>query len=284
MNLEKKVAVITGAGSGIGREIALEFARKKAAVVCAGRRKENLDHTVELIESENGNAFSLATDVSSKEQVENLIDEVINRFNKIDILFNNAGSFQCLGPVWEVDPSEWWKDVETNLLGTMLCCRAVLPHMLKRNEGIIINMDGGGGTPGPNIGGSGYGCSKAAIVRFTEALGGELARIKSNILVFALNPGTVMSAMVKNLLSQKDKLLWTIHLQQEIERGDVVSEDACAKATMELLDIACHELSGRTFHQDSDFVKLKIEKQRIMDDNLYVFKWVTLPDENRSNK
>lgn len=180
-----------------------------------------------------------------------------------------------MGPVWEVDPDVWWQDVRINLFGTMLCCHAVLPHMIKRNEGIIINMDGGGGTPGPNIGGSGYGTSKAAVVRFTETLAGELSRINSDVLVFALNPGTVNSEMVQHLLSQKEKSLWTNHLNKVIGTIEEAPFTACAEASIKLLEIASKELSGRTFHSDTDFDAINEEKEKIHKENLFVFKWVT---------
>jgi NAD(P)-dependent dehydrogenase (short-subunit alcohol dehydrogenase family) len=277
--LNNKVAIITGAGSGIGREIAREFARRNAFVVCAGRRVANLDQTVKLIESEQGHSIAVRTDVSQKDQVDQLVETTINQCGKIDILFNNAGSFRCLGPVWEVDPELWWRDVEINLLGTMLCCHAVLPSMINNNEGIIINMDGGGGTPGPNIGGTGYGSSKAAIIRFTESLAGELSRIKSNVLVFALNPGTVKTEMVESLLTQKEKKLWTSHLHKVIGTKDEAPFDSCAKASMKLLEIACKELAGRTFHSDTNFNHINNEKNKIKNENLYVFKWVTIEDQ-----
>ena len=273
--LKDKVAIVTGAGSGIGREIAREFARRKAIVVCAGRRRDKLDETVRLITSENGVSIAVVTDVSQKAQVDQLVEKTIDMHGKIDLLFNNAGSFQCLGPVWEVDPDAWWQDVRTNLFGTMLCCHAVLPHMIKRNAGVIINMDGGGGTPGPNIGGSGYGTSKAAIVRFTETLAGELSRINSDVLVFALNPGTVNSEMVQHLMSQKEKSLWTNHLNKVIGTNEEAPFTACAEASIKLLEIASKELSGRTFHSDTNFDAIDKEKEKIHKENLYVFKWVT---------
>lgn len=276
--LEKKVAIVTGAGSGIGRELACTFAKNGAKVICVGRRLNNLNDTVERIRNDNGFALALRADVTNQNQVENFIKITLEKFGRIDILFNNAGSFKCLGPLWEVDPKLWWKDVETNLLGTMLCCRFVLPHMMEKDSGVIFNMDGGGGTPGPNIGGSGYGSSKAAILRLTESLSHELKRVNSNVLVYAMNPGTVKTEMLNFLLSQKDKLLWSSHIPKMFGMDLEAAPDACAKGTMNLLKIASKELSGRAFHHDSDYSQIAKKRKEIEKNNLYVLKWCTLEE------
>jgi NAD(P)-dependent dehydrogenase (short-subunit alcohol dehydrogenase family) len=153
-----------------------------------------------------------------------------------------------------------------------------------KDSGIIINMDGGGGTPGPNIGGSCYGASKIAIVRLTETLAGELKRVNSKVMVFALNPGTVKSEMLDYLLSQKDKQLWSSHIPKILGTDLEAPVDASAKATMELLKIASRELSGRTFHQDDDFLKLSKNAKEIEEKNFYVMKWIPLKEEESTKE
>ena len=274
--LKEKTVILTGAGSGIGRELALEFSRNGANVICVGRRADKLEETAALIKTENGTALVVPADVTLRKDVGNLVNVTLEKFGRIDILFNNAGSFKSLGPLWEADPDLWWRDVQTNLFGTMLCCRMVLPHMIVENSGIIINMDGGGGTPGPNIGGSAYGSSKAAILRLTEGLAGELKRINSQVMVFAINPGTVKTDMLNGILSQEDKKIWFSHIPKLLGTRDEAAPDACAHGTIELLKVATKALSGRVFHHDNDFAFISKNEKTIEKENLYVLKWVVL--------
>ncbi len=279
--LDEQVAIVTGAGTGIGREIAREFAHAGAKVVCCGRRPNPVRETVELIEKEGGVGLAFQTDVSDQFQVEKMVSDTLKQFGQIDLLFNNAGSLRCIGASWQVDVQEWWQDVEINLLGTMICCHTVLPFLVKRDKGIIINMDGGGGTPGPNIGGSAYGSSKAAILRFTESLAGELERVKSSVFVFAMNPGFVQTDMIKGLMADPEKQIWRSHIPGLIGSSFEMKTDACAKATMKLLKIASPELNGRVFHSDTDFDLIEKNKKKIRDENLYVLNWTTLTQQER---
>ncbi|MCM8820498.1 MAG: SDR family NAD(P)-dependent oxidoreductase, partial [Candidatus Omnitrophica bacterium] len=115
MDINGKVAIITGSGTGIGRAIAIEFAKNGVSVVCCGRRLEKIQETVSIIKDFGGRAIAVKTDITKLEEVKNLVSETLKTFGSIDILFNNAGSFQTIGGLWEIDPEEWWKDVEINL-------------------------------------------------------------------------------------------------------------------------------------------------------------------------
>jgi NAD(P)-dependent dehydrogenase (short-subunit alcohol dehydrogenase family) len=276
MQLAGKTAIITGAGTSVGRALAIEFARAGANAVCCGRRKEQLQATVRMIEANGGCALAVPTDVSEWSQVRRMVDAALERFGQIDLLFNNAGSFQFVGAVWEADPEVWWADVRTNLLGSMQCCRAVLPHMIERNTGILLNMDGGGGSLGPNIGGSAYGCSKAAICRFTEGLARELEREGHHVLVFCMMPGFVRSEMTDYLVATPERLKWQRHVIGMRGSPAEFPADACAKATMELLRIAGPELNGRIFYVDTDFQRIGKNKSVIQNKNLYVLHLMTL--------
>ena len=114
MELHGRTAIVTGAGSGIGRELALEFARADANVVCCGRTESSLHETVALIENHGGVGAVAKTDVSHWEQVQEMVHFTLQKFGRIDVVFNNAGSFQYVGPVWEADPKAWWEDVTIN--------------------------------------------------------------------------------------------------------------------------------------------------------------------------
>jgi NAD(P)-dependent dehydrogenase (short-subunit alcohol dehydrogenase family) len=268
MELQGKTAIVTGAGTSVGRELAREFARSGASVVCCGRREAPLEQTARLIEDEGGSAVVSRTDVTDRAAVERMTAMTLERLGRIDLLFNNAGSFQSVAPVWEVDPQAWWQDVTTNLYGSLLCCRAVLPHMRERNSGVIINMDGGGGAHGPNLAGSGYGCSKAALLRFSEGLARELEIDGSAVLVFCINPGFVRTEMTEHIASTPAGRKWQGFVQDWIEKGIGKQPGDCAKATMKLLAIAGPELNGCVFDVDTDFDAVARRKPEIREKRL----------------
>src|SRR4051812_48338143 len=116
MKLKDKSVVVTGAGSGIGRALSIEFARHGANVTCVGRRRERLDETVALIHREGAVGLVAPTDITRRDDVLKTVELVVSRFGSIDVLFNNAGSFDAIGGVHEVDPEAWWRDVTMNLL------------------------------------------------------------------------------------------------------------------------------------------------------------------------
>ena len=132
------------------------------------------------------------TDVTDQGDVEALMAETVTNHGKIDLLVNNAGRFMAIGPAAEVAPQNWWQDVTVNVFGTYLCCRAAIPHMQARGAGKIVVMAGGGSLAGFSYG-SGYGTSKAALVRFAETL--QLEVKEHGITVYAISPGLVRSEM-----------------------------------------------------------------------------------------
>ena len=276
MNLKGKVAVVTGASAGVGRELAREFARQGAKVVCAARRIEQLKETVSLIEQEGGTAIIVPTDVTKREQVQNLLDETLKRFGPVDLLFNNAGSMNAIGASWELDIDTWWKDIQVDLLGTFICCRTFLPHMIEKNSGVIINMDGGGGTTGAFTGASAYGCAKVAIVRFTESLARELEYIGSSVMAVCLNPGFVATELSKHGVDTPYKAQWVPHVLDKLVNNKGVPSDQCAKTTVKLLNVLAPELNGRAFKNGTDYEKVAQNLEKIEKENLLVLKYITL--------
>ncbi len=192
MKLEGKVAVITGAGRGIGRAVALAFSHEGARLVIASRTATELDQTLTLLNAAGG-AFAVPTDVSEVGQVERLVKHTIDRFGQLDILVNVAAIQGPVGPLWQADLQQWRATLAVNLLGTVYCCHAAVPHMIDSGKGKIINFAGGGATgPRPNF--SAYAASKAAVVRLTETLAEELGALQ--IDVNAIAPGTVNTRML----------------------------------------------------------------------------------------
>lgn len=251
MDLSQSILLLTGAGSGVGRAIALEFARNGAQVVCVGRRQERLDQTVSLIRQEGGSALALAADVTDPHQVDEMVERTIRQFGRIDILYNNAGSFATLGAVWESDVQQWWHDVTVNLRGTMLCCHAVLPHMLSANKGLVINMTGGSRIPG----GTGYSCSKVAVERFTELLAKELERKNSAVIAVLMGPGFVHTEMTDLQVTSPQGRYWLPSSQEAITSGRARPPEDCARKSVELVRLARASFNGRTFGAATDFQK-----------------------------
>jgi NAD(P)-dependent dehydrogenase (short-subunit alcohol dehydrogenase family) len=255
MEVRNLVALVTGAGSGIGRELAREFARNSMKVACCGRRFDRLRETVSLIEGEGGVAAAIPGDVTLVADVDRLVHATVERFGGLDLLFNNAGAFDAIGGSWEVDPEIWWRDVTTNLRGPMLTCRAAISVMMKRNRGVIINMSGGGASH-PLAGGSGYASSKAAVLRFTETLARELEQVGSRVIVVAMGPGLVKTEMTQTQANTAAGRTWIPSTARSFAEGGMRPPQDCARSTMELLRWIDPSFNGRAFQVEADFEKL----------------------------
>ncbi|MCW4029815.1 MAG: SDR family oxidoreductase [Candidatus Bathyarchaeota archaeon] len=198
MKLKDKVALVTGGGRGIGQAVALAFAREGAQIVVASRTRSELNDTVNQIKTLGAEAASKEVDVSNPDSVNSLVDFAVDRFSKIDVLVNCAGMFGPIGPLFKNDVAKWIATINVNLIGTVLCCKSVLPFMIKQRSGKIINMSGGGAAnPHPNF--SAYGASKAAVVRFTETISEELKDY--NIQVNAIAPGGIATSLQDDVIA-----------------------------------------------------------------------------------
>lgn len=198
MKLADKVAIVTGGGRGIGRAIALAFAREGANVIVASRTFSEIEETAAQIQALGRRGLALKADVSRWDEVNRLVEETLRAFGKIDILVNNAGIQGPIGPLVDNDMEEWVCIIHVNLVGTFLCTKAVLPHMMARRQGKIINLSGGGATaPRPRF--TAYAASKAAVVRLTETVAEEVRPF--NIQVNAISPGAVNTRMLEEVLA-----------------------------------------------------------------------------------
>jgi NAD(P)-dependent dehydrogenase (short-subunit alcohol dehydrogenase family) len=260
-DLNNTVAVVTGAGRGIGREIALYQARNGANVAVLARTASEIEETASLIGKEGGVAISLSVDLVDRRAVEQVLDRVASELGSVDLLVNDHGSFRAFGPIWECDPDIWWQDVEINLRGTFNTCRVVTPSMIARGKGRIVNLVGGGtGNSFPN--GSGYASSKAAIMRFTECLNDTTK--EGGVLAFAVDPGLVRTSMTELQLFSEAGKTYLPGIQELFEDG-VNIPPSCAAAL--IADIAAGRfdpLAGRLLRGVDDRDQLEQQMKEIV--------------------
>lgn len=184
--MEKRIAFVTGGGSGLGREIARVLASKAMKVVVADINKENAEETVALIEEEGNEAKAVYCDVSDLEVVQNAVKESVQHYGKIDVLINNAG-WDKVEPFLQSEPDTWQKIININLLGQINTCKEILPLMIENGYGKVVNI----ASDAARVGSSGeavYSAAKGGVVAFTKTLAREMARHKLNVNCVAPGP------------------------------------------------------------------------------------------------
>jgi 3-oxoacyl-[acyl-carrier protein] reductase len=226
------VALVTGGGRGIGAGIARELASAGMKVAVSSRTREE----IEAVAQEIG-GLAVVADVSSPGDAEALVAEVERGLGPIDLLVNNAGIAGWeIEPAWEADPAEWWRVFEINVLGTYLVSRAVIPGMIERGRGRIVNTGSGSGyLPGQRT--TAYGASKAALYRFGEGLALQLERY--GIPVFTISPGLVKTDMTEHF---GDDMPWT-------------PPELAPRLVRVLASGRADKLSGRYIHAEHDDVE-----------------------------
>jgi len=192
LRLKDKVALVTGAGSqiGYGKAIALTLAEEGCHVIAADIDLDGARQTAAAVEKLGRRALAVKVDVTRQGEVDDMVAKAIKKFGRIDILANNAGASSQLRPFLEMTEEDWNFDIGVNLYGQMRVARAVLPHMIARKYGRIINTSGGQGIPNISI----YGAAKAGVVMFTKALAREVAA--QGVIVNAVGPGLGKTGLV----------------------------------------------------------------------------------------
>ena len=242
MKLANQVAVITGAGRGIGRAIAQAQAREGASVALLARTGAEVEAAAAAIVAAGGVARAYCVDILDLAAVQATFAEIARDLGPVDLLTNNAGAFAAYGPIWSVDPDDWWRDIEINLRGSFNCCRAALPGMIAHRRGRIINLSGGGAAASfPN--GSGYATSKAGLLRFTECVNDTLAG--SGALAFAMDPGLVLTAMTERQLSSEAGRAYLAGTAKLFAEGVDVPPTLAARLSVEIGSGRFDRLAGR---------------------------------------
>lgn len=196
MRLQDKAALITGSGSGIGKATALAFAAEGAFVVVNDLDSEKGNETVQEIQKNGGNARFIAADVTAPSEVERMAAEAVKACGKIDVLFNNAG-ISGVGPLHEIEPDTWDRVMNVNIKGVYLSSKYVLPYMMERKSGSIINMSSCIAEIGLANRAS-YAATKGAVLALTKSMQVDYASY--HIRVNALLPGTILTPFVENYL------------------------------------------------------------------------------------
>jgi NAD(P)-dependent dehydrogenase (short-subunit alcohol dehydrogenase family) len=249
MEIRDHVAVVTGAGRGIGRGIALRFAREGAKVVLAGRTAGEGEAVAKEILAIGGEALYVRTDVTKPAEVTHLMEEAVRSFGTIDIMVNNAG-------VWfkeaflEIPVEHWDQVIALNLRGTFLCSQSAAREMVKRGRGVILNLTSPAGYSVTRGQGIHYHTSKAGIIHFTTVLAYELAPL--GIRVNALAPTGPGTAEVKEALRKADRA----RLQREIPMGRVAELEEIVEGALFLVSDRSSFVTGHTLVMSGGAVSL----------------------------
>ena len=282
-HLRESVALVTGAGRGIGRTVSEALAGAGAAVALVARSGDELARTVELIEGAGGTAAAAIADVTDPEALTGAVTSLQRELGPIDLLVNNAGIVGPIGPLWELDPTAWWTTMDVNVRGLVLASQLVLPGMVERRRGRIINLTSQAGAfRWPLV--SAYSVSKAAVVKLSENLAHETSRFGIN--VFSVHPGLLPIGMSETILESAPESPHEAHVQKwaldELNAGHGALPEQAVELIMRLAAGDGDPLSGRhlSVHDDLDAILADVELVRERD--LYVMRPERLPTRRLS--
>jgi len=249
MDIDGSVALVTGAAPGIGLAIAAGLADAGAAVAMVDVLAEDVERAAGDLTGRAAAVLPIACDITDRAQVRAMAERVHERLGPTRVLVNNAGSLSALGPVWEVDPERWARDVTVNLIGTFHVIQAVLPAMMDRGDGHVISLVGAGVGP-PHLYTTGYDASKAGVVRLTEAVAKEAG--DRGVKAFTLSPGTVRTAMTAFIADSPEGRRWRPTFRDIFAEGRDVPPDLAVRWCLRIARGDLDALTGRWLDAKQD--------------------------------
>jgi NAD(P)-dependent dehydrogenase (short-subunit alcohol dehydrogenase family) len=271
--LTGQVALVTGSGRGLGRAYAIALAMAGATVAVTARTESEIQTVQRGIEQQGGRAVAISVDVTDKNAVAKLVTTIEQQLGPLDLLVNNAGVLRAIGRVTDIDGDDWWREVEINLRGSFLCSQAVLPGMITRKRGRIINVASGGGLSAFDCF-SAYCISKTALIRLSESL--AIENKEYGIVVFAIHPGNVRTSMSEYLhdsevVGQRAPWMQQTWRQRFAQATDTPIERS---VTLVLQLAAGHAdtLSGRYIDAEDDLTELLDHADEIQSKDLYTLR------------
>lgn len=196
MAFEQQVALITGAGSGIGKAAAIAFGRAGAKVAALGRTADELQQTVDEITRAGGQALAVEADIAKPDDMQRAVEQVVQRWDRLDVVFANAGINGVWAPIEELKPEEWQRTIDINLTGTFLTIKYAVPYLKRRGGAVIVTASVNGTRIFSNTGATAYSCTKAAQVAMAKMLALELAPQKVRVNVIC--PGAIETSIDEN--------------------------------------------------------------------------------------
>jgi NAD(P)-dependent dehydrogenase (short-subunit alcohol dehydrogenase family) len=250
--------LVTGAGRGVGKRLAIGFAREGARVGLLARSKAELDLAALEIEHAGGISLRIRADVTDFEQMCAAVDRMRVHFGcGVDVLVCAAGLQGPIGPLMETAPRAWADTITTNLIGTMNSCRAVLPHMVERRSGKIILMSGlGGAVPRPNF--SAYAAAKAGIIRLGETLAEEVR--EHNVQVNCMAPGGTYTSMTDEILLAGERAGWKENEEAlQVRTTGGIAPEKQIQLALFLASEQSNHISGKLIQVNDDWKRLRNE-------------------------
>lgn len=233
------VALVTGGSRGLGRAIAQRLAADGMKVAVAARSRDQLDSLVQEIVGAGGAAFAVACDVTRHEDVKHAVEKTRRVFGPVTLLVNNAGVAGPSGPIGTVDPHAWWETQTVHVFGALLFMSEVIPQMVEKGGGRIINVCSQAGTfVTPNY--SSYSLAKCSLIRLTEHVDAE--RRDQNIKAFPIQPGTIITDLAKSALASENARKWMAPLVELLES---VSPEDSARSMAKMQDFVSDLARGR---------------------------------------